>query len=283
MKNLQASIKARLLNISRSFGIDYNLIIRLYMQEGILRRISKSSYASSLYLKGGLLLYSLSGFSGRPTKDIDFLGTNISAEKDMFIQILKDILSTDTEDGLSFFIDSITIETITEEASYQGQRVKITCTLGAIRNVLQLDIGFGDIIMPGPVKMDYPTLLTDEKIQIYAYSVESIVAEKFEAMIVLDARNSRMKDFYDIYQIITQGNTSEKLLTDAIRMTFQNRRTPTPVNPAVFDKAYGEDPRNKQLWDSFLKRINSEKSIEFKDVLSTIQSVLEPIYREISP
>ena len=280
MKNQQASIHAKLLNLSRELRLDFVIVSRLYMQEGVLRRISTSQYSSSFFLKGGLLLYSLTGFTSRPTQDIDFLGLNIPGEEAQLINILQEILSYDPNDGLTFLTDTITLNSITEGAEYQGQRIKVICTLGNIRTVLKMDIGFGDIIYPEPIQMDYPTLLKNNNFIIQTYSLESVVAEKFEAMIVLDARNSRMKDFFDIYDILIKNEINETSLREAIILTMKTRHTITPDEPAIFNDSFSTDVRNLQLWASFLNRIKAEP-IDFGEVLNLIRKKLESIYKEI--
>ena len=186
MKDQTASIQARLRNLAINQNKDFTLLIRLYMQEGVLKRLTVSHYADSFFLKGGLLLYSLSGFAGRPTKGIDSLGKNVNNDPDNLKQIMKEIPSINTEYCLSFIMDEFFQEQITEGADYHGQRIKIPCFLGNIKTMLTIDIGFEDIIYPEPIKFDYPTLLEAEPFKINSYTLESIVSEKFEAMIILD-------------------------------------------------------------------------------------------------
>lgn len=159
MKNIAASVQARLRNLARKEKKDFVLISRLYMQERILHRIGSSKYADSFCLKGGLLLYSISGFTSRPTMDLDLLGMNIPGDEEQYSTIISDILSIEIDDGLSFDIDTMVFQGITEGADYQGQRFKVPCNLGSMRTNLKLDIGFGDIVFPGPVAMKYPVLL----------------------------------------------------------------------------------------------------------------------------
>jgi len=280
MNNIADSVKARLRNLARKEKKDYVLITRLYMQEGILRRIGTSEYSESFCLKGGLLLYSISGFTSRPTMDLDLLGLNIPRGENQFRSILTEILSINSEDGLIFDIDSLNLQEIIEGADYHGQQLKVLSRLGSIRTNLKLDIGFGDTIYPGPVKMEYPTLLDTESILISAYSLESVVAEKFDAMIVLDARNSRMKDFYDIYDILTNHRIDAAALEKAIRLTFNTRRTILPAGPAIFQGDFSSDQRNLQLWKGFLNRIKSEP-IDFTTVITEITRQLLPIYKSI--
>ena len=280
MKNLQASIQAKLLNLAKAEGKDFVLVSRLYMQEGVLRRISLSRFAESFCLKGGLLLYSISGFTSRPTQDIDLLGSNIPREEDKIKDIMEKILLIQVDDGLIFTTGKMVLREITEGSEYQGQRLKVECKLGNIRTNLKLDIGFGDVIYPGPVQMDYPTLLKNNNFKITAYSLESVIAEKFEAMIVLDARNSRMKDFYDVYDLLTMTRIKTSSLSKAIKLTIQRRKTNIPKSPAIFQENFANDPRNLQLWNAFLSRINAD-GIDFSLVIKTIRAKLEPIYREL--
>lgn len=250
------------------------------MQEGLLKRIRRSKHSDSFLLKGGLLLFSLYGFKGRPTKDIDFLGSKISGNETRLLQIFDQILSIQIEDGLSFATTTMTLDGITEEAKYQGHRLKVECYLGKIHTNLKIDIGFGDAIFPEPVQMAYPTLLDSEPITISAYSLESVIAEKIDAMIALDIRNSRMKDFYDVHMILTSQPIDDTCLEKAIRLTFQTRQTVLPEKPAIFQDTFARDPRNEQLWQAFLKRINTD-SIPFHEVLEPIITCLRPIYRMI--
>ncbi|MDA3957721.1 MAG: nucleotidyl transferase AbiEii/AbiGii toxin family protein [Oceanispirochaeta sp.] len=250
------------------------------MQEGILRRIGHSKYAESFCLKGGLLLYTLSGFKSRPTLDIDLLGLNIPSDAVSIQIILSKILSIPIEDGLSFDTQSMSLQEITEGADYHGQRVKVLCRLGSIRTNLKLDIGFGDIVFPGPVQMEYPLLLDSESFRISAYSLESVIAEKFEAMIILDIRNSRMKDFYDIYDILINNMIDIDSLKEAIRLTFERRQTILPLKPAIFQNRFSSDPRNLQLWKAFLNRIKINQ-IDFSLIMEKLQEYLYPVYKEI--
>ena len=258
MRDLSLSIQAKLKNYSRSNGLDYVLISRLYMQEGLLRRVSLSSYSKSFYLKGGLLLYLISGFKSRATRDIDVLGKDVSSDSETLRRVMIEILSIEPNDSLKFNCDSIEFSDITEGAEYHGKRMKVQCFLGNMKTNLQVDIGFGDEIVPEPVEIDYPEILEKEGFKISVYSLESVIAEKFEAMIVLDTLNSRMKDFYDIYNILTEEKINLKVLEQAIGRTFKIRHTVLPDDPAVFSDNFSSDIRNINLWNAFLKRIKAE-------------------------
>ncbi len=193
---------------------------------------------------------------------------------------MTDILTNDANDGLFFKTDTIEFENITEGADYQGKRMKVSCYLGNMNTILKVDFGFGDTVYPAPVEMNYPEMLNQGGFLIYSYPLEAVIAEKFNAMIALDTSNSRMKDFYDIYNILKEQDVSETSLAEAIKQTFRNRETVLPENPAIFSDEFASDSRNLGLWQGFLKRMKAEK-IDFRIVLTEIKKHLEPIYRTL--
>jgi predicted nucleotidyltransferase component of viral defense system len=280
MKDVVASIQARLKNFSRKTGLDFVFTLRLYMQEGLLRRISRSTYNQSFYLKGGLLLLSISGFTSRPTQDIDLLGKHIPGEEKYLRKIMTNILTNDENDGLIFKTETITFEDITEGAEYHGKRMKISCYLGNMNTILKVDFGFGDTVYPAPVEIIYPELLNQGGFLIYSYPLEAVIAEKFDAMIALDTSNSRMKDFYDIYKILKEQDVSNPSLAEAIKQTLRTRGTVLPENPAIFTDEFKTNSRNLGLWQAFLKRMKLEE-IDFQTVLTEIKQHLEPIYKTL--
>jgi len=226
LKNKPASIRAKLHNIARKENIDLNVLMVLYMQERILYRLSQSEYQDNFVLKGGLLLFAHNGFKGRPTQDMDLLGKQISNDINNIQKIFREIFSLDSKDGLTFSVDTMTIENITEDAKYSGVRIKIRCLLGNAANVLSIDIGFGDVIIPKPIEMQFPCILDSEPApDINAYTLESVIAEKFHAMIKLGIMNSRMKDFFDIYMLSKSNNFEGAVLAEALRETFERRNT----------------------------------------------------------
>ncbi|GAB6137981.1 nucleotidyl transferase AbiEii/AbiGii toxin family protein [Halanaerobaculum tunisiense] len=230
-KNIEASIKDRLLNIAKSEGINFNQILLLYFHERLLYRLSKSKYKSNFFLKGGILILSSTDFKTRPTKDIDFLAQNISNDPADIKNVFQKICQIKCNDGVEFDPQSITAEVITEGAEYEGIRINITSYLGSARKKLQLDIGFGDAIVPNPQKLDYPGLLDLKRPKINAYSLESVIAEKFESMLSLSLINSRMKDFYDIYTIANSKPFDGRVLQEAITTTIQKRGAPLEKDP----------------------------------------------------
>lgn len=274
------SVRARLLNISKTYGEKdgfMKLLVR-YLHERLIYRISVSRYRENFFLKGGSLLFAYNGMKGRPTQDIDFLAAKISRDAARLKEIFAEICQIECEeDGVIFDAASIRTAEITQERKYPGTRVIIVAHLDTIVQQISADIGFGDVIVPAPVDLDYPVFLdTTPPISIKAYSLETVVAEKFHAMVEKDTENSRMKDFFDCYQIlIYQSNLiDEAVLEDAIRATFENRDTVVADNLQLFTDAFSNDDFRNSLWKNFLKKINWQEQVEFAEVMKVIQNRL---------
>jgi len=274
------SVRARLLNISKTYGEKdgfMKLLVR-YLHERLIYRISVSRYRENFFLKGGSLLFAYNGMKGRPTQDIDFLAAKISRDAARLKEIFAEICQIECEeDGVIFDAASIRTAEITQERKYPGTRVIIVAHLDTIVQQISADIGFGDVIVPAPVDLDYPVFLDiTPPISIKAYSLETVVAEKFHAMVEKDTENSRMKDFFDCYQIlIYQSNLiDEAVLEDAIRATFENRDTVIADNLQLFTDAFSNDDFRNSLWKNFLKKINWQEQIEFAEVMKVIQNRL---------
>ncbi len=281
IKNMAASVRARLKKIAKEENINFNQILLLYFQERLLYRISISSYKNNFFLKGGLLILSLTEFKTRPTKDMDFLASGVSNDLEDIEELFRKICEIKVNDGVTFASDTIAAERITEGADYQGIRIKIKSFLGNARRMLQLDIGFSDIIVPKPQVMDYPVFLNDQKTpKIKTYSLESVIAEKFEAMLRLSTINSRMKDFYDLFIISDIKDFDGRVLQEAMFSTLQKRGTPLEPNPAVFTKKFIDDKTRLRRWEEYLKRIRKDV-IKFSRVMERIYTFLHPIYSSI--
>ncbi len=170
---------------------------------------------------------------------------------------------------------------IMEQRKYAGLQIKIPASLGTMKQMIKIDIGFGDVVTPKPDFMTYPTLLDMVAPEIKAYSPETVIAEKFEAMIDLSESNSRMKDFYDIYQLLSQQRFDPETLQLAILNTINNRGTITKQNHPVFEDWFADDPTRNKLWEGFLIRSKLDHSIEFREVMLSIREVLLPIYEKL--
>ena len=188
-----ASIQDRLRNVAKLTGKDFQLILTRYFQERLLFRLSQTPHRDNFCLKGGTLLYALERETSRPTLDIDLLSLEIRIDKELFDDIFREICGfLHLEDGVQFDYEKITVEEIMEQRRYAGLQIKVPVSLGTMRQLMKIDIGFGDVVTPKPDFMVYPTLLDMDAPEIKAYSRETVIAEKFEAMIDLSESNSRM-------------------------------------------------------------------------------------------
>ncbi|TRZ78369.1 MAG: nucleotidyl transferase AbiEii/AbiGii toxin family protein [Deltaproteobacteria bacterium] len=283
MTNTGKSIRTRLLNIAKKENLSFQLVIIRYLHERLLYRVSLSLYANNFCLKGGVLLYVYCREQTRPTLDIDFLGTNIPNEIDSLKSAFREICSIYyPPDAVVFDKGSIVAEEIAGQDEYPGIRLFVTANLDTICQRIQVDIGFGDIVIPAPVQINYPTLLHESKIPIVqAYSLETVVAEKFEAMIDLSVFNSRMKDFYDIYQILITQHLNPKNLEKAIRETFRNRNTIFTPDHALFSNTFPTDINRQRQWKAFLVKNHLDQTINFNEVIGKINNSLFPIWKRL--
>ncbi|GMR20797.1 MAG: nucleotidyl transferase AbiEii/AbiGii toxin family protein [Gammaproteobacteria bacterium] len=278
--NIAASIRQRLLNRARNDKRPFNELLQYYAMERFLYRLSQSGHANCFILKGALLLSvwlsPQASTQFRPTMDIDMLGRT-SNEEDSIIAQIKDIISIETElDGLNFDPNSIRADRITEDADYKGIRVRFTGGLDNARVHMQIDIGFGDIVYPGPVESELPTLLDSPALKLLCYSRESAIAEKFEAMLKLGELNSRMKDFFDIWLLSRQFDFVGNDLAEAIRLTLEHRGTELPEEIVAFTRVF-IDAKQVQ-WSAFHKRLVQDYApADFGEVVAVVETFLGPI------
>jgi len=279
--NKSASVRAKLMNISRVENVDFDVLLLRYFQERLLYRISISDFSDRFVLKGGLLLLCLNMPKYRPTKDIDLLADKIKNDIKEIENIFGEIAKIFCDDGVKFIPSSISSERIKEDADYEGIRVKIEGTLEQAVKRLQVDIGFGDIIIPGAIKMEFPSLLVNPP-KIKVYSVESIISEKFEAMVKLAMVNSRMKDFYDVYSLSLNHNFESDKLKKALESTFRRRKTTMPDNPLIFRPEFQCDKEKQKMWVAFLRKSRLyDINQEFYEIMQRITVFLEPIVHSI--
>lgn len=281
-KNISKSIRDRLMNISKSQKVTFQMIATRYFYERLLYRLSQSDYRQNFYLKGGALLYATQKEIARPTLDIDFLGIKIKNDMAHLKNVFTELCLIESNDGVLFDTDSITIGEIMEGNSYKGIRISILAKLDTIKQHLRVDVGFGDTIIPSEVALDYPSLIdTDKPISIIAYSLESVVAEKFNAMIEHGELNSRYKDFYDIYIILSNNTFDADSLSDAVLSTFKNRETPYDSNHSLFRADFATNSLRQDGWDKFLKKIECSEDIKFIDTINVVTTYLKPIYEKL--
>jgi predicted nucleotidyltransferase component of viral defense system len=279
-KNAGKSVKTRLLNLMNETGYKYMYLLARYFNERLLYKVSVSQYKDNFVLKGGSLLYALNGLETRPTIDVDFMADRISRDREYLENVFREILSIPCdEDGVIFDVETLKSEPITVDEQYPGTRFLVTAHMDSIVYPMSMDIGFGDVITPCPEAVDYPLLLQDmPSINIQAYSLETVIAEKFHAMIDRDVLNSRMKDFFDCYQILTTRELSDEILYEAINATFNNRQLEMKTDLKLFTEDFATDEMRQKQWKSFLKKIQWKQDMDFKEVMILIASRLKPMY-----
>lgn len=276
--NIPASIRQRLLDKARKNQRLYNELVQYYAIERFLFRLSQSKYVSSFVLKGALLFTAWKMLDYRSTMDIDLLG-KISNDMAYIEKIIREICSIDVaEDGVVFDPDSIATEGIAEGAEYQGVRVILSGKLDTIRIRIQIDIGFSDVIAPKPLKLDYPCILDMPCPQLNCYSRESLIAEKYQAMVQLETINSRMKDFYDIWFLSHTQDFDGLALSETIDATFKNRKTNIQPRPVAFSETFKCDDLKQRQWKAFLmKNRIGDVPEDFAEAVAMISEFLSPL------
>ena len=269
-KNKAASIRARLLTLAQSKGEDYQRVLGRFAIERFLYRLGRSPFRDKFAIKGATLFTLWTGQTHRPTKDLDLLGRGSSAIGEVE-QTIRAICGADEEDGIAFDSESVEGTRIKEDDEYDGVRIKLQAELAGARIPMQIDIGFGDAVYPEPELVSFPVLLPMEAPLIRAYSREASIAEKFHAMVVLDIRNSRMKDFYDIWFMADTWTFDMASLRKAILSSFERRGStiPTAVPFALTDD-FLNDPQKKQQWTAFVSRLNSGVKVPSLEEVGTI-------------
>ena len=253
-KNMAVSVRDRLLNLARERGEDFQLILTRYGLERLLYRLGKSDYRDLFILKGAMLFVLWSDQPHRPTRDVDFLGFGDSSETGLKT-VFRELCEIPVEDdGLTLIADSIQVDAIRDDTEYGGMRVKLFGELAGARILIQADIGFGDAVTPDPRNIEYPTLLDNPAPFLKAYPRETVVAEKYQALVNLGMANSRMKDFYDIWIISSEFDFDGLTLSEAISNTFSRRHTPLPEHvPFGLSPEFYRDSQKNTQWSAFVR------------------------------
>lgn len=274
MADVAASVLARLKNKATESGRSYQLCLQLFCQEEFLRRLEKSKYAENLVLKGGLFLYSLTNFDSRVTVDVDFLLRQIPNTSEQLKSILEDIIAVPTgNDFVTFEIKDVAPISVAKK--YAGIGASIVAHIKNTRTPFSIDFGVGDVIVPKQEKRQIPTQLPDfESPTVNTYSVETTVAEKFDAILSLMEFSSRMKDYYDLYYIANKFNFDGAVLTEALRKTFANRKHSFTLEQFEQVMRFGDDLAMQKKWKAFVRKINT-KADDYSTVLKTIRIFLE--------
>lgn len=276
-KSIVASVLARLRDKAKSSGAPFQQVLQQYAIERFLYRLSKSGHAQSVVLKGALLLKTIGSPRARPTMDIDMLRKG-KADQVSLIALVKDCATLDVEaDGLTFLSDSVIAEEITKDSEHKGTRILMDARMDNVRLRIQVDFGVGDVMVPGPRIIEYPTFLASDTIRLLAYPIESAIAEKLQAMVALGNANSRMKDFYDVWMCSKHLDFETNTLLGAISATFENRETPVPAEePEALTADFVEQHRVQ--WNAFVKKIGENELVDaISDIVEEIKSFAIPL------
>ncbi|MBZ5538292.1 MAG: nucleotidyl transferase AbiEii/AbiGii toxin family protein [Acidobacteriia bacterium] len=253
--NVAQSVHQRLLAQAQETGRPFNELLQHYAIERFLYRLGRSQHAAKLLLKGALLLRVWQIPLARPTMDIDVLDRADGTAETLVSILRKCMLLKITDDGMQYDPESITTEAITADADYPGWRIRFKASLGKARVAMQVDVGVGDSVYPAPIWIDYPVLLDQAAPHLLAYAPETAIAEKYQAMVELDMANSRMKDFHDIWTLTRHLDFDGTKLTEAIRRTFERRKTLLPKSdPTALTPEFYEDRAKQTQWRAFLRK-----------------------------
>ena len=274
--NVGASVRARLLNRSRDTGEDFQALLRRYAAERFLYRLGQSRHRGRYVLKGGMLLALWGETIYRPTRDLDFSGEGESSGTAIASTVAEICAVQVRDDGIAFDTSNLTVEPIHEEGAYQSHRARFEATIAKARVRMQIDFGFGDRVYPRPTEVDFPVLLEAPRPRIRVYSREAVVAEKVHAMVVNGDRNSRYKDFYDIFTLARHFPFEGPLLTTAVRTTFERRGTSfAQTTPIALTPEFYRDPARVNLWQGYVSRtMLRDPPSHFADAGETVLSFL---------
>ena len=270
------SVRQRLLNVAKSKGEDYNQVLIRYAGLRFLSRLAASEYANQFLLKGATMFLVWNGSMHRPTSDIDLLGF-VHAEEETLAKVIRAIcVQSVDDDGVYFDPKTVTVEKIREDTAYGGLRCMINGQLGSARLRVQLDVGFGDDVTPEPKLVEIPRLLDDEvHRELRAYTPETVVAEKIEAIVKLGLANSRMKDYLDVDYLLSSGEIDRNMLLEALQRTFKRRSTELPQSlPVGLTEEFWRDELALQRWQAFLKKNRLE--------IGSLQEICLRIGRELT-
>ncbi len=285
IKNLAASVHQRLLDKARQLGRPFNELLQYFVMERFLYRLSRSKYAKNFVLKGALMLNVWETASlPRPTLDIDVLARRLGNDVEPVVQAVREICGQAVDaDGIEFDPATVRGERIAEDAEYEGVRIRLKGRLGNARLSIQVDVGFGDVVIPAEEVKYYPTILDFPAPYLRCYSKESTVAEKFEASVKHGNVNSRMKDFFDIWFLSQQFDFDGPALAKAISEVFTRRGTELSTVPLPLTPAFAADPSKAAQWRAFCKRSRVDSAPErFADLMMSIAEFLKPVVVAVS-
>ena len=273
-----AQIKGRIKNIAKTNTADARILMRIYMMERFLERVSNSRYAENFVIKGGILVTSLVGVSLRSTMDIDTSIHDLNLSKNDIVPVINEICDLDMQDGVKFIIQDVT--SIMDEMEYPGIRFLIDVYLDKMITPIKIDVSTGDVITPGAIKYDYKLLLEDRFIKLCSYNIETIIAEKLQTILARGVLNTRMRDYYDIYTLLLcYGNGIDKaVLKRAFEATCDNRNTNGLIDSgARILNSIMSDDRQNSLWASYQQKYTYAKDIPFESAIKNVVRAYEMV------
>ena len=268
-------VKDKLRNIVKEKNVDFNLVLKFYVFDRFIVRLSKSKYKDNFIIKGGFLLSALFGIENRATMDIDSAITNVIFTEYNLVKMVNSIINIDLKDNIKFSITDVGL--IREEDEYGGYRIHLSFDFENIHEFLKLDVATGDPITPNAIIYNYKTLLENESINVWSYNIETLLAEKFETVFSRVELSSRMKDYYDIYLIYIKNweNVNHKHFNDALVNTFKKRK---------FDKNLYEtfsiikdSSIIKRRWEVYSKKYDYANGINYKDIMECLEEIIKVI------
>jgi predicted nucleotidyltransferase component of viral defense system len=275
-RNVGASVRARLLNLARERGQVFDLLLTRYALERLLYRLSISTHRNQFVLKGAMLVTTWFDDPHRPTRDLDLLGFGDPSSETM-LTAWKNICEITLDDGIKFDGDALRADPIREQLEYGGLRLRTTAALASARISITIDIGFGDSVEPGVEEVDLPVLLDLPAPRLRAYARETVVAEKFQAMVALGKANTRMKDFYDLWALSKTNDFNHERLAQAIAATFARRQTAIPeAPPDAFTPEFFRDEGKLQQWSAFVRDLSAQIPA-FETVISELAAFIAPV------
>ena len=275
IKNIGASVRARLLNLAKQRRQPFQLILNYYVLERLLYRLSQTKHRERLILKGAMLLTKWFEDTLRPTKDLDFLAIG-SDDQQETVSIFQEICGIPFRDGVVFDTNSLQVERIREQTEHGGLRIAANATVDQAKVRVLIDIAFGDAVEPGLQEIDLPTMLDFPAPHLRAYTPETVIAEKFQTMVMLGRANSRMKDLYDIWALSRVFEFNDGKLARAIHATFARRKTSIPSEPPdAMTADFADDPQKVQQWNSFVAEVAYQPGT-LADVIKDLASFLMP-------
>lgn len=275
VRNMAASVRVRLLNLSRDSNQPFQMLLTRYALERLLYRLSTTAHRERFVLKGAMLMTTWFVNPFRPTQDVDFLGFG-DPDPHAMLGVFREICGVQMDDGVIFDTNALAIDRVRDELEYGGLRIKTNATIAGARIRIVVDIGFGDAIEPGLVELDMTVLLDQPAPRLRSYPRETVIAEKFQAMVMLGRANTRMKDFYDIWALSRSYAFAGDGLPRAIAATFKRRDTAVPTErPDALTEAFANDPAKKRQWEAFLRGIEAEP-IGLAQIIEELAQFLMP-------